>query len=155
MRPGVVDAVRRLFTRSEDPILEMAARVVPHGEPLYQFAWILEYRSGRYVQQYQHAGDVVVQTAFGRLDRTGVRRIWVYDLERSAEEHLFWIDVPEDGAVDVHYTCYFDPIERVTERVSTFGWYTVSASYYWHCDARVDPPRIWDSMERTPRWQRQ
>jgi hypothetical protein len=149
---GVVDTFRRLFKRSEEPIFDMARRVVPQGEELYRFAWRLEYRNGCTVAQYERSGDVLIQAAFGKLERRGIRRVEIYDLEQHPEDVLAWVDVPEEAEVDIVYHCEFDPVSRTTHRVSTFGWFTRTSKYYMHFDpgTETSPPRIFDSASRMP-----
>ena len=147
---GLVDSVRRLFRRTEEPLLECDRRIVPQGEALYRFAWKLDYRGGKVVSQYERSGDVIFQTPFGKLRSTDVRRIWVYDLEEHPDNYLLWIDVPPGATPDIVYHCTFDPVSRETKRVSTFGWFNDRACYYVHIDPETEPPTIRDSKSRTP-----
>jgi hypothetical protein len=122
--------------------------------PLHRYYWRLFYGPSRQRFQYEIVGGNIIQSMFGKLDKTGVTEIWVADVFRSPDDALLKIKVPEGATPDIlcHVAMSLTCSEPQNYRIFTFGWKSEKDSEYHHLFPAFDPPFYKKSKLRGLSW---
>lgn len=143
---------RKLWTAPPGTGISTHGRVVPDGEELFRYAWILVYRNGSSLFQYHQVGEHLIQEAFADAQKVGIKHVLVFDLHASIEQPIAVLNIPEDAEADILYNNRIDVAgDRILgRRIYTFGWLIPgqTACEYFHIDPSTNPPRIMRSKRR-------
>jgi hypothetical protein len=144
----------RLFLVSSDGLLSDNRRVVVRKEESvfrWRLSWELIYRDGGSRRQYERlrGSDLFLRTDLHKVERTGVRKIIVWDILPEDPVFVGAIDVPEDGEVEVLYRVQFIMPERPRNFYS-FGWSAAAgtSSQYLHISTLTSPFTAWINESR-------